>query len=155
VARIVSVNISKGGVPKFPVAEARVTSLGLLGDAVRNTLIHGGPHQALLLVAKESIDALALEGFPVYAGALGENLTIEDLDFTQLAPGVRLRAGGAILEITKPRQPCATLDVYNTGDVTIQARLTATPGSAGFYVRVLQTGLIRQHDIIELLEQAV
>lgn len=154
-ARVHQINLSKGGVPKLPVPEALVTPLGLEGDAVRNHKYHGGPRQALLLIAKENLDALAAEGFPVVAGSLGENITVEGVDFRQMAPGQRWRAGDAILEITKARTPCKTLDVYNAGPLKIQTRLAANPGWGGYYVRVVQPGLVRRQDRIELLDQAV
>jgi len=33
--------------------------------------IHGGPKQAILLIAIESIEKLKSDGFPLFAGALG------------------------------------------------------------------------------------
>ena len=58
------------------------------------------------------IDELVAKGYPVYYGALGENLTTRGLDVHALRPGDRLRAGGATLEITTPRIPCSQLHVY-------------------------------------------
>jgi MOSC domain-containing protein YiiM len=68
--------------------------------------------QAVLLIAAETIDELKARGYPVFYGALGENLTTRGLDRRQLRIGQQLRAGGAVLEITKVRGPCAALDVY-------------------------------------------
>ena len=42
----------------------------------------------------------------------------------------RYRIGNAIIELTKPRQPCRTLDVYGNG---IRKAILASPGLAGFY----------------------
>ena len=74
--------------------------------------IHGGLRQAVLLIAAETIDELKARGYPVFYGALGENLTTRGLDRRQLRIGHQLRAGAAVLEITKVRGPCAALDVY-------------------------------------------
>ena len=60
---IVQINVSPGGVPKLPVPAAMVTPLGLEGDRCAHPNIHGGPRQALLLIASEVIDQLAERGF--------------------------------------------------------------------------------------------
>lgn len=160
------VSVSKGGVPKLAVAEAFAHPLGLEGDDQRNKKYHGGPLQALLLVSLEVLETLRAEGFPVGPGALGENLTIAGVDFGQLRAGMRFRAGGAVIELTKPRQPCATLDAYNPGGRRIQpllydARVKAGDATSevwargGFYAAVRQPGLIRRDDILELADMAV
>src|SRR2546430_13207869 len=99
--RIMQINISRSGIPKRPVPEAIVTPLGLEGDACAHPQIHGGPKQAVLLITAETIEELVALGYPLYPGALGENLTTRGLDRRQLRIGQRLRAGGALLEITK------------------------------------------------------
>jgi len=165
--RIVQINLSKGGIPKLPVPSGRATTLGLEGDACRNLKYHGGPLKALLLVSLEDIELLRQQGFDVFPGALGENLTVERLPFRDLRPGMRYRTGEAAIELTKLRTPCSTLDVYNRPglgriqDAVYDARVKAgdatSPrwGLAGFYASVEHPGLIRTGDIIKLLDQAV
>jgi len=165
--RIIQLNVSKGGLPKFPVPSAYATPLGLEGDAHRNPLVHGGPQKALLLISSEDIATLCAAGFPVFSGALGENLTIEGLPFRDLRPGMRFRAGEAVIVLTRPRSPCANLDVYNSPelgriqeavyDTQVKAGDTSSPrwGVAGFYALVERPGLILSGDIINLLDQAV
>lgn len=160
------VSVSPGGLPKLAVRESFAHSLGLEGDLQRNTKYHGGPLQALLLVSLEDLNRLRAAGFAVTAGALGENLTIRGVDFRQLRPGMRFRAGAAVIELTKLRQPCATLDIYNGPGARIQSLLydaqarrgdPASPCWAvgGFYAAVRVAGLIRQGDILELAALAV
>ena len=60
--RVVQINVSPGGVPKLPVASARVTLEGLEGDGHRDLEHHGGPERALCLFALEQIRALQAEG---------------------------------------------------------------------------------------------
>src|SRR6266498_3852682 len=81
---IVQINISRGGVPKRAVREAEVTPLGLVGDEHAHPAFHGGPRKAVLLVAAEVVDELAGRGFPVFYGALGENLTTSGMDVRRL-----------------------------------------------------------------------
>lgn len=161
--RITQVSTSRGGVPKYAVPGAMATPLGLDGDAHARPRYHGGPNQALLLVSNHDLDRLREEGWPLFPGALGENLTVAGMDFRQVRPGQRYRAGEAILEIAKVRQPCATLSVYGEGiqaavyDRAVKAGETHSPkwGLAGFYAAVKQPGFIRTNDIIVLLDHAV
>ena len=91
---IVQINISPGGLPKRPIpGDASLLSVS------RATLtpipqIHGGPRQAVLLIAAETIEDSIARGYPLFYGALGENLTTRGLDPRQLRIGQQLRAGG-------------------------------------------------------------
>src|SRR5919198_32348 len=148
---IIQINTSRGGLPKRPVPEAIATPLGLEGDSCAHPQIHGGPKQAVLLITAETIEELARRGYPVYPGALGENLTTRGLDRRQLRYGQRLRAGAALLEITKRRGPCDTLDVYGPAikheifDKRVNAGDPTSPrwGMSGFYCAVIEPGPIR------------
>lgn len=149
-ARILQINISPaGGVPKTPIAQAEVNSLGIVGDAHRFRL-HGGPQKALLLLASEVIDTLCAEGWPLFYGALGENLTTRGLDHREWKSGQRFRAGEILLELTTPREPCKTLNPYGRG---IQKRLLQKPGESGFYAAVLAGGTLASDAIIMAVER--
>ena len=157
VPRVLQLNISNGGVPKTAIDYAEITPLGIIGDVHRNPKYHGGPERALLLVASEVVDKVRAEGWTVFYGALGENLTTAGLDHRSWRPGQCFRIGSVLIELTFPRQPCANLDPYGPG---IQARLfdrrvkvldPSSPrwGESGFYAAVLQPGTIAANDIIE------
>ena len=160
---IVQVSVSGGGVPKYAIPEGFATRLGLEGDGHAHPEIHGGPRQALLLISSENLDRLRGDGWPLFPGALGENLTVAGIDFRQIRIGQRFRAGDTLIEITKVRQPCATLNPYGVGiqaaifDSAVKAGDARSPkwGISGFYASVQKTGPIRTNDIIELLDQAV
>jgi MOSC domain-containing protein YiiM len=155
---IIQINVSLGGIPKRPIASGMVTPLGLAGDACAHPEIHGGPQQAVLIIASEAIDELKERGYPLFYGALGENLTTRGLDRRELRIGQQLRAGGALLEITKIRVPCSALDVYGPAlkdeiyDAQVKAGDAASPrwGMSGFYARVLQPGPVHPNDIISI-----
>ncbi len=157
------VNISRGGIPKTPVEEAFLAPLGIEGDLVAHPAVHGGPRQAVLLVASEVVDDLATRGWPVYYGALGENLTTRGIDHRQFRAGQRYRVGEAVIELTKPRGPCKILDLYGPGleseiyDKAVKEGDPRSPqwGRSGFYASVIQTGSVHPQDIIVLLDQAV
>jgi len=158
---IVQVNISPGGLPKRAISGGFIASLGIEGDRQAHPGIHGGPRQAILLIAAEVVEELQRRGYPVEFGSLGENLTTRGIDVRDLRLGDRLRAGGALLEITKPRGPCSALDVYGPAikqeihDARVKARDHTSPhwGMSGFYLKVIETGPVRPGDIIAVVAQ--
>ena len=154
---IIQVSIAPaGGLPKRTVPEGFITPLGIEGDRQAHPGIHGGPYQAILIVAAEAVDDLCARGYPLFYGALGENLTTRGLAFRDIRIGDQLRAGGALLEITKPRGPCSALDIYGetlkfeTYDPQVKARDHTSPrwGMSGFYAAVVQPGPVRAGDAI-------
>jgi len=156
---IVQVNISRGGIPKRPVPYALVTRLGIDGDMCARPQYHGGPDQAVLIIAAEVVDDLAARGFPVFYGALGENLTVRGLALDSLRAGQTWRAGDAILELTKIRVPCSTLDVYGKAlrkeiyDTRVKQGDVKSPlwARSGFYASVRQPGMVAAGGPFELL----
>ena len=140
-----------------------MTPQGIRGDSWAHPQIHGGPNQAVLLITNEGLGELIAEGYPVFPGALGENLTTQGLDRREIRIGQRFRVGEVMLEITKMRAPCTTLDVYGPSikqavyDALVKANDASSPrwGLAGFYARVLRCGFIRPNDIIMLVDQVV
>lgn len=160
-ASIVQVSVSRGGVPKRSIGEGDATTLGISGDAHAHPQVHGGPLQAILIVTQEGIDELIGQGFSLYAGALGENLTTSGLDRRSIRVGQRYRTPNVILEITSLRAPCDTLNVYGPGiqaavyDAQVKAGDASSPrwGLGGFYASVLLPGAIRAGDPIALVEE--
>ena len=158
-ALILQVNTSPGGLPKRAIAGGFITPLGLEGDLHAHPNIHGGPQKAILLIAAEVIEDFTTRGYPLFHGALGENLTTRGLDVRALRIGDQLRAGGATLEITKPRSPCLQLDVYGPAikqeiyDTLVKKRDPSSPhwGMSGFYTRVITPGPVGAGDIIEVV----
>jgi MOSC domain-containing protein YiiM len=149
--RIVQIAVSPGGVPKRPVARARVTALGLEGDGHRSAR-HGGPERALCLFALERLDALRAEGHDVAPGALGENLTLAGLDWETVAPGARLCLGDrVVVEVTRFTNPCLNIrPAFHDGDHgrVSQAR---HPGWSRVYARVVTEGEIAVGDPVARL----
>ena len=151
-ARIVQLSVSNGGVPKQPVESARVTALGLEGDAHRNREHHGGTDRAVCLFAMEAIRALQAEGHPLMPGALGENVTLEGLDWSAVQPGTRLRLGAEVLlEITRYTTPCFNIrPAFRDGDYSLVSQ-KRHPGRSRVYARVLETGTLHRGDPAQLL----
>jgi len=160
---VLQVSISRGGVPKRAIPEGDVGPLGIAGDGYNHPDIHGGPSQAVLLVSSEAIAELTALGYPLYPGALGENITTVGIDRAQWRAGQRWRVGQSIVELTTVRAPCDTLSVYGTGiqkavyDAQVKAGDPSSPrwALAGFYASVVQPGIVRPGDPVVLLDQMV
>ena len=151
-AYIHQLDCSDGGVPKRAVAEAELTSTGLVGDRQANPHIHGGPERALCLYALEVIEALQAEGHPIYPGAVGENVTVAGLDWASLAPGMRLALGAeVVIEITKPANPCNTLTGSFKGGEFKRISQKLHPGESRLYARVIKTGRLAQGQTVRVL----
>jgi len=153
--RIVQISVSRGGVPKTGVAQARVTALGLDGDAHRDAEHHGGPERAVCLYAMEAIRSLQAEGHWIVPGAIGENVTVEGLDWSAVVPGSHLLLGETVLlQVTRYTSPCVNITrAFKDGDY---ARVSQKrhPGWSRVYARVLAPGSIRQGDSVRLLDEA-
>jgi MOSC domain-containing protein YiiM len=149
-ARIVSLNISNGGVPKHRVEHALVQPLGIEGDVQRHRTFHGGPDRALCLYSQDLIDALRREGHAIEPGSTGENVTIAGLDWQRLVPGVRLTLGAVAIEVTGFATPCrqiAASFLHGDGRRVDQRR---HPGWSRVYCRVLTPGPLRVGDAVAL-----
>ena len=158
---IVQVNISPGGLPKRAIAEGIITPLGIEGDLHAHPAIHGGPFKAILIIAAEVVDALVERGYPLFYGAMGENLTTRGIEIRDFRIGDQFRAGGATLEITQPRGPCSALDIYGETlklevyDQKVKQRdpTSARWGMSGFYASVVVPGAVQAGDEISLISK--
>ena len=160
--QILQLSVSKGGVPKYPVLGGEVGPVGIIGDVQRNRKYHGGPRQALLWITSEGLDELKATGFPVYPGALGENVTTTGIDRRSVRLGQQWRMGEVEVEVTKMRQPCYQLDPYGPGiqnavfDASVKAGDFSSPrwGLGGFYLSIVQLGWLAPGDPVSLLADA-
>lgn len=147
VGRIVQISVSPGGVPKLPVEAARITTDGVEGDAQRDREHHGGPDRAVCVYSMDAIRALVGEGHVVAPGTLGENVTVEGLDWSRVEPGTRLRLGaGVLLEVTRYTSPCFNIKAAFVGGEFARVSQKRHPGWSRVYTRVLREGMIRTGD---------
>lgn len=143
-------------IAKRPVAgPVRVTWLGLAGDHQADPLHHGGHDKALHLYPLDHHDwwrgrigAHPLLGQP---GAFGENLATRGATDGQLCLGDRFRLGGAVIELSHGRQPCAKLN-HRFGRADILSAIVAS-GRAGCYFRVIGEGEAEAPVILPLMER--
>src|ERR1041384_8350509 len=94
--RVVQISVSNGGVPKTAVPVARVTEDGVEGDRQRDLEHHGGPERAVCLFSMERIRELQREGHTIVPGAVGENVTVEGIDWDTVLPQSRVLLGDEV-----------------------------------------------------------
>ncbi len=146
-AQIHRINVSNGGVPKGPVAEARITVEGVSGDRQGSPKIHGGRDRAVCLFSLEVIERLQAEGHSVDPGSTGENLTVKGVDWGALSPGDRVRVGCEVrLEITSYTDPCERNAKWFKDRNYQRISQKQYPGSSRLYARVLAEGAVRPGD---------
>ena len=150
--RVLQVNVSPGGVPKLPVAEAWVDEMGLAGDRHHDDTEHGGPHRAVALFSIEAIRRVAAEGHPIAPGTAGENLTVEGIEMAGLPVGTRLAIGERLLlELSKPDNPCKTIAGSFRDGRFNRLSIAAHALDSRMYARVLRQGPVRPGDVIRVL----
>ena len=138
---------------KSPVTgPIRLSTLGLAGDAVANTKVHGGPEQAVLMYALSHYPAWRRElDRPLEPGAFGENLSVDLLTEDTVSIGDVFEIGEAHLQVSQPRQPCATL--ARRHQVPDMIALVLRNGRSGWYLRVLREGWVEAGQTVRLVER--
>lgn len=147
------INVSDGGVPKYPVFEAKISKEGVQGDRQRNLKVHGGPDRAVCLFSVELIERMQDEGHSIDAGSSGENLTLAGLAWDTLEPGTQLKIGpDVLLEVASYCAPCEwNARWFRDGDISRISQRT-NPGWSRLYARVLESGVVRPGDVVEILK---
>lgn len=136
---IKAICLSSGkGTAKQPVPSAElIEQYGMKGDA------HAGNwHRQISLLPVGQVSAFNERGGAVSDGDFGENLLVEDLDFSDFEPGTRLFCGEAVLEITQLGKEC-----HNHCAIFQRVGECIMPVH-GVFARVLHGGTIRQGDEI-------
>ena len=98
----------------------------------------GSTRQVLLM------DVDTLEEFGIPPGRARENITTRGIALGALTLGQRLRAGDALLEVTKPCTPCHHMNEIRVG---LQE---AIRGRRGLLCRVIESGKIRRGDRVDV-----
>jgi len=139
--------IVRTGVWKEPVTGRRmVRRLNIDGDGQGDLKGHGGEHRAVLVYQLESYRYWQRElGRPEFAlGQFGENFTVDGLSDREVCIGDRYRIGDALFEVSQPRVTCYRLGIRM--DEPRMAALLVAHGRPGFYLRVLEEGLVGADD---------
>lgn len=162
--KLLSVNVSMGmdapymgtsirtGIFKEPVEGRRMLRfLNLDGDRQVDRQAHGGPFKAVYVYTVENYEywRRKLGRDDLEIPMFGENFTVEGMHETQVHVGDVFRVGGALVEVTQPRSPCFRLGIKMGDPVFPKAFLESC--LVGFYLRVLEEGLVGAGDEIELV----
>ena len=127
-----------------------VHGLGIEGDGQADLEVHGGVDKAVYAFPGEHYswyqDRLQQDTY--LPGQFGENLTTEGLIEANVRIGDRYRAGGALFEVSQPRSPCYKFAIKMN---TVEAlKVMIESGKTGFYLRVLEEGVIEAGAQFEL-----
>lgn len=132
-----------------------VEIMGLAGDEQADRRVHGGPDKAVLCYAwthyatwRAQLPACSLLDAP---GAFGENLSVEGLDERQVCLGDRFRIGSTLFAVTQGRQPCFKLNLrFGVADMAARVQESLR---TGWYLRVLEPGVVAAGDAVVLVER--
>lgn len=144
----------KTGIFKFPVNEP--IFLGkedVDNDHVIDRRYHGGVDKACYLYSTDHYGywQKLFPGLEMPWGMFGENLSVEGLHEAQVNIGDIFKIGEATVQATQPRQPCFKLE-FRFNDSEIVKKFIES-GFSGVYVRVLESGIVKAGDIMELIEK--
>jgi len=147
--------IVETGIFKFPVKQA--IFLGeedVEKDAVIDRKYHGGIEQAVYGYSENHYEywKKLYPKLDWQYGMFGENLTISNLEETEIHVGNTYRLGEVILEVTKPREPCFKLGI-RFGTQTILKQFWNSSKS-GIYFKVLKTGNVAVGDRLTLIQKS-
>jgi MOSC domain-containing protein YiiM len=144
---VAQLNVGGGGVPKNRVDDAEVTVAGMTGDHQNDRVHHGRGFQALCLYSEDVIEALNVEGHPIYPGAAGENITIEGVDWASLRPGAVIVIGDDVtIELSSYATPCAKNAAWFIDRDFRRMSHETHPGWSRLYATVLRPGRVQSGD---------
>jgi MOSC domain-containing protein YiiM len=147
-------NVWTSGIFKTPVhGPVWLGKLNLVGDGQADLMVHGGENKAVLGYSADHYShwQANLPEIEWQAGAFGENFTIAGLDETKVCLKDIWMVGGAIVQVTQPRQPCWKL-AAKLERKDLPKRVIQT-GYSGWYFRVVQEGYVEAGQTFELLER--
>lgn len=130
-----------------------LTKTNLVGDAVADTKVHGGPEKALFAypVKHYAYWKKDLDNETIDVGAFGENLAMTYMDEHTVCIGDTYQLGEAIIQVSQPRRPCwKPARRFRVMDFALRIQ---TSGLTGWYYRVLQEGHIESGQKMKLLER--
>jgi len=145
--------IVETGIFKFPVKQA--IFLGeedVENDAVIDRKYHGGIEQAVYGYSENHYEywKKLYPKLDWQYGMFGENLTISNLEETEIHVGNRYQLGEVILEVTKPREPCFKLGIRFGTQTILKQFWNST--MCGVYFKILQTGNVAVNDTLVLIK---
>ncbi len=123
------------------------------GDGQADLRVHGGVDKAVLAYSADHYAAWRAElgKADMSFGAFGENLTIAGVTENDVCIGDVWQVGSAVLEVSQPRQPCWKL--ARRWQMKELPKLVVKTGRGGWYLRVMQEGIIQADVNVNLVER--
>lgn len=163
--KVVSVNIGekktvqwKNKIYKTGIYKRPVNHSIYLGkeDVVNDTVVdrkhHGGKDQAVYAYGENHYKYWK-DLYPDLDwnyGMFGENLTVNNLEEENIFIGNTYQLGEALIEVSKPRQPCVKLGIrFNNAQIIKQFWNTT---KSGVYFKVLKPGKVTANDAFILIK---
>ncbi len=139
------------GLPKFARDFAYVTSNGVEGDFnhFRKSWKFNTSLRALLIYPKEMYDKLQTEGWSVFPGDLGENITTGGIFYENFGINSIWRVGEIKIQISEVCSPCKNLRFIPSIGMKVKEFVQTLVGRRGWYAKVLEEGTIKKGDLVE------
>ncbi|MBL4630297.1 MAG: MOSC domain-containing protein [Paraglaciecola sp.] len=143
------------GIYKYPVKHAVIDELGIQGDVQVDKRYHGGPERALHQYALTSYEKI-IKAYPLlhkqaWPGSIGENLSVADMNETNVCIGDIYQMGGCQIQVSGPRMPCYKISAkFKTPGLD---KFIAKHAIHGWYFRVLKNGSICMNDPVILQQR--
>lgn len=155
-ARPLAGSDAQSGIMKTPVERPlRLGPEGFESDEQADRRVHGGVEKAVhhypldhYPLWREELGDLPALGTP---GGFGENISALGPTENTVAVGDVFRLGTALLQVSQGRQPCWKLN--HRFEVPDMARRVQQSGRTGWYYRVLEDGLVKTGDRLELVDR--
>lgn len=147
-------------IPSAYVKEAvagptQARTLGFVGDEQADKRVHGGVDKAVYCYPFEGYAEWAADfqrlADRLLPASMGENLTTRGLTEASVHVGDIFRVGGAMMQVTQPRQPCSKLAAYFDEPRMVKAMTRS--GRCGWYLRILEPGPVAAGDAMILLDR--
>lgn len=133
---------------KEPVERSFLAKEGFREDDQADKKHHGGEHKALLFLSLPTFEAINRHGesdLDPYENAwFGENVLLSATTEEEIAVGDLLKVGGAVVEVSQPREPCWKLSARS--GVKEMTKIIYRNGFTGWYVRVVEEGEVAKGD---------
>ncbi|WP_207263816.1 MOSC domain-containing protein [Desulfovibrio sp. Huiquan2017] len=139
IVRAVNVSERKGEKKHEVAVITLIEDYGVEHDA------HGGSGRQVSLLAFERIEDMKKSLATLRAGDFAENITTTGLAASELAPGMRVAVGEALLEITQIGKTC-----HKGCAIREQVGYCIMP-KEGVFGRVVRGGRVKKGDCIDLL----
>jgi len=165
--KIISTNIAKPvtiqingkqittGIYKTPITQPiYLEKEQVKGDEISNRKVHGGEFKACYLFSADYYPYWEnlYPHLEWHWGMLGENLTVEGLEESQLFIGDIYKVGTALIQVTQPREPCNTFATKMDSKYILKQFIAH--GHPGTYIRVLEEGFVSVNDTFILVKKA-